>query len=60
MGQDGLDDMFVVGQDFLQTVAGEMIARLQIQKFPEGKAAQVVGLDDPVELRVFVFKPHDG
>ena len=48
MGQDGLDDMFVVGQDFLQTVAGEVIARLQIQKFPEGKAAQVVDLTIPL------------
>ena len=38
-----LGDMLMIGQNFVQTVCREMMARLEIQKLPEIKAAQVIG-----------------
>lgn len=58
--QNGFHDVLVVVQDFLQGIGRKMIPRLQVQKFAKRKSSQVVGFDDSVQFRIFVFQSHDG
>ena len=37
----------------------EVVASEEVDEFTEGEAAEVVGLDNAVELGVLVFEPHD-
>ena len=45
-----LDDALVVAEDLLKRVGAEGVARQEVDEFTEGEAAQVIGLDDAVEL----------
>ena len=59
LGQDLLDDALVVGEDLVEGVGAEGIAREQIDEFAEGETAQVVRLHDAVKFRVLILEPHD-
>ena len=51
-------DVFMIGQDFFERIGREMVSCLQVQKFPEGKSAEVVRVHDAVQFRILVFQPH--
>ena len=59
-GEDAFGYLFVVAQDFFQRIGMELHARLQVQVFAEGEAAQVVALHDVTQFQVFFFESHDG
>jgi len=49
----------MVGEDLIEGVWAEGIARQQVDEFAERESAQVVRLHDAVEFRVLVLEPHD-
>ena len=49
----------MVVEDFVQRVGMELHARLQVEEFAEGEAAEVVALHDVAQLEVFFLQPHD-
>ena len=58
LGQDLLDDALVVGEDLVEGVGTERVARQQVDELTEGETAQVIGFHDAVELGVLVLQPH--
>ena len=59
-GEDAFGYLFVVAQDFFQRIGMELHARLQVQVFAEGEAAQVVALHDVAQLHILLFQTHHG
>lgn len=52
LGKDGLHNVLVIVEYFVEGVGREIVARLQVDEFTERESAQVVGLYNAVELGV--------
>ena len=56
--EDATGYLFVACKYFVQRVGVEFHARLQVEEFTEGEAAQVVAVHHVANLRVFVQQAH--
>ena len=52
-------DALVAGDDLLEGAGREVAAGLEVEELAEGESAQVVAVDEAVELGVLVLEAHD-